>query len=116
MPTTKHITVTPAVGTWVVRAGGAVLGESSRALELTEGDLPPVIYFPREDIGMAFLDATDHSTTCPHKGTASYFSIMSKSKTYTNAVWSYETPNAEVSEIAGYLAFMVQDGVAVEQV
>ncbi|MBN7785772.1 DUF427 domain-containing protein [Ponticoccus gilvus] len=116
MMTTKTITVTPAVGTWVVRAGGAVLGESSRALELVEGDLPPVIYFPREDIGMAFLDATDHRTTCPLKGEASYFSIMSKSRTYENAAWSYEAPKDAVAAIKGHLAFDVQDGVAVEQV
>lgn len=116
MTTTKHITITPAEGTWVVRAGGAVIGESSDALQLNEGDRPFVIYFPRSDIAMAFLDATEHKTTCPHKGEASYFSIMSKSKTYTNAVWSYETPTGDAAPIAGYLAFDVQDGVAVEQV
>ncbi|MCT4559575.1 MAG: DUF427 domain-containing protein [Pelagimonas sp.] len=113
---TRHITITPAGGTWVLRAGGAVLGESQNALELVEGDLSPVIYFPREDLGMAFFDRTDHSTHCPHKGDASYFSIMSKSKTYENAVWSYENPIEAVAQIKGYLAFAVQDGVAVEQV
>lgn len=111
----SKITIIPAEGTWIIRAGGAVLGESSRALELNEGDYPPVIYFPREDIGMAFLEATDHKTTCPYKGEASYFSIMSKSKTYENAVWSYEAPIDAVREISGYLAFQVQDGVAIEQ-
>ena len=44
------ITITRATGTWVVRAGGAVLGESKNALELSEGDHPSVIYFPRSDI------------------------------------------------------------------
>lgn len=111
----SNITITPAEGTWIIRAGGAVLGESNQALELVEGDYPPVIYFPREDMGMAFLEATDHKTVCPHKGEASYFSIMSKSKTYENAVWSYETPLSDVDKIAGYLAFHVQDGVAIEQ-
>ncbi len=111
-----NITITPAEGTWVVRAGGAVIGESSRALELSEGEMPFVIYFPREDIAMAFLDATDHKTSCPHKGQASYFSIMSKSKTYENAVWSYESPKEEVAAIKDHLAFYVQDGVAVERV
>lgn len=114
--TTNNITIAPATGNWVVRAGGAVLGESSRALELVEGDFPPVIYFPREDIGMAFLDRTDHSTTCPLKGEASYYSIMSKSRTYENAVWTYENPKDEVAKIKDHLAFHVQDGVAVEQV
>ena len=111
----NDITIRPAEGTWVVRAGGAVIGESSAALELSEGDLPPVIYFPRDDVGMAFLDRSDTVTTCPKKGEASYYSIMSKSKTYTDAVWTYETPHDAVSQIAGYLAFHVQDGVAVEQ-
>ena len=112
----SKITVTPAEGTWTVRAGGAVIGESSNALELVEGDLPFVIYFPREDIAMAFLDRTVRTTTCPHKGVASYFSIMSKSTTYKNAVWSYEDPKEEVAAIKDHLAFYVQDGVTVEQV
>ena len=32
--------IVAADGTWVVRAGGAVIGESSRALELIEADGP----------------------------------------------------------------------------
>lgn len=112
----KHITIRPAEGTWVVRAGGAVIGESANALEVTEGDMPFVIYFPRSDIAMAFLDASEHKTTCPHKGEASYFDIVSKSMTYSNAVWSYEAPNSDLAEIKDYLAFHVQDGVQVEQI
>ncbi|WP_417724071.1 DUF427 domain-containing protein [Salipiger sp.] len=112
----KHITIRPATGTWVIRAGGAVLGESTRALELSEGDLPSVIYFPREDVAMAFLEPSSYRTTCQYKGEASYFDIMSKSMTYKSAVWTYEAPHPEVAEIAGYLAFYVQDGVTVEQV
>ncbi|MGP6086603.1 DUF427 domain-containing protein [Antarctobacter jejuensis] len=110
------ITITPATGTWVVRAGGAVLAESTEALKLQEDGHAPVIYFPRGDIAMAFLDATDHSTTCPHKGKASYFSIASKSKTYQNAAWSYEDPKEAVAAIKGHIAFYEQDGVNVENV
>ncbi|MDQ2091560.1 DUF427 domain-containing protein [Marimonas arenosa] len=110
------ITVTAAPGTWVVRAGGAVLGETKNALELVEGDYPPVIYFPREDIAMAFLDATDHSTHCPWKGDASYFSIVTKSTTLENAVWSYENPTEEVARIKDHLAFYTGDQVTVERV
>ena len=103
-------------GTWVVRAGGAVLGESARALELTEGSYDPVIYFPRDDIAMAFLDETDHSTHCPHKGDASYFSIITKSQTLKNAAWSYENPNDDVARIKDHLAFYPSDTVTVEQI
>ncbi len=110
-----HIKIRPADGTWVVRAGGAVLGESDNALELIEGDYPAVIYFPRDDIAMDFLDDSEQKTTCPWKGDASYFSIVTKSTTLENAAWSYETPKDDVSAIAGYLAFYVSDKVAVEQ-
>jgi len=110
-----HIKIRPAQGTWVVRAGGAVLGESSNALELTEGDYPPVIYFPRGDIAMAFLDKTDSHTTCPHKGEASYYSIIAKSGAIRDAAWSYEAPKSAVADIADHLAFYT-DRVAVEQI
>ncbi|PIV75585.1 MAG: hypothetical protein COW55_04895 [Rhodobacteraceae bacterium CG17_big_fil_post_rev_8_21_14_2_50_65_11] len=102
---TSHIKIRKATGTWVVRAGGAVLGESKNALELTEGEYPPVIYFPREDIGMAFLDATDITSHCPFKGDARFYSIVTKSQVIKNAGWSYETPTEDATEIAGYLAF-----------
>ena len=111
-----HIKVQPAEGTWVIRAGGAVLGESTNALELTEGDFPAIIYFPREDIAMEFLDASDKTTTCPWKGDASYFSIVTKSTVLKDAVWSYETPKEAVAAIKDHLAFYTGDLVAVEKV
>lgn len=109
------IRVIEATGTWAVRAGGAVIGESKAALELSEGDLPPVIYFPRADLAMAFLEPTDHQTRCPHKGAASYFSIQTKSQTLTNAAWSYEDPAPEAARIKDHIAFSTSDFVAVEQ-
>ena len=111
-----HSKIREIPGTWVVRAGGAVLGESTNALELTEGSYPPVIYFPRDDIAMEFLDPSDKVTTCPHKGEATYFSIVTKSTTLTDAVWSYETPKDNVAAIAGHLAFYTGDLVAVEEI
>lgn len=110
-----HITIRPADGKWVIRAGGAVLGESNRALELAEGSYDPVIYFPRDDIAMTFLDPSARTTTCPHKGVASYYSIMTKNGTIADAVWSYEDPKDDVDQIKGYLAFY-PDKVAVERV
>ncbi|MAN13595.1 DUF427 domain-containing protein [Alterinioella nitratireducens] len=113
---TTEITIRPASGTWTVRAGGAVLGETTNALELVEGDLPAVYYFPRADIGMAFLDASDTRSHCPHKGDASYFSIVTKSQVLKDAAWSYEDPKPEVAEIAGHLAFYSTDQVTVEKI
>ena len=110
------ITIRKAEGTWVVRAGGAVLAESKNALELSEAGYPDVIYFPQEDIAMAFLDESDHSTTCPHKGEARYYSIVTKSQTLENAAWSYESPKDDVARIKDHLAFYPGDFVAVERV
>ncbi len=112
---TDHIKITPAEGTWTVRAGGAVLGESTQALALNEGDYPTVIYFPRNDIAMAFLDTTDTTSHCPHKGDARYFSVVTKSRTLQDAVWSYENPASHVAAIKGHLAFYPIDEITVEQ-
>lgn len=100
-----HITVQPASGKWVILAGGAVLGESARALELREGDMKPVLYIPREDIAMAFLEASDASSSCPFKGDAGYFHIEAKSGRIENAAWSYAAPKAGLEAIAGHIAF-----------
>ena len=110
-----HIKIRPASGTWVVRAAGAVIGESKAALELTEGDYTPVIYFPRADIAMAFLDASDTTSHCPHKGDAAYYSIIAKSGEIKDAAWSYENPKADVAAIKDHLAFYVNDDVTVER-
>jgi uncharacterized protein (DUF427 family) len=108
-----HITLRQAQGTYAVRAAGAVLGESANAMELIENGHAPVIYIPRADLAMAFFDKTDHSTTCPHKGQASYFTIEAKSGPIKNAAWSYESPINGMEPIAGHLAFYT-DKVTVE--
>ncbi|MBR9763451.1 MAG: DUF427 domain-containing protein [Rhodobacteraceae bacterium] len=110
------MTIRAAAGIWTVRAGGAVLAESRNAQQLSEPGYPDIIYFPREDIAMAFLDRTDHATTCPKKGDASYFSIVTKSQTLENAAWSYETPLEGAAEIAGHIAFHATDFVTIEQI
>lgn len=100
-----HITIETVPGVVVVRAGGAVLGETRGALALREGSYPPVLYVPRADIAMAFLDRSARASTCPHKGAASYFHISTPAGRIEDAAWSYETPHPEVAAIAGHLAF-----------
>ena len=111
-----HIRIREAGGTWSVRAGGAILGETKGALELTEGSDAPLIYFPRGDIAMAFLEASDTRTHCPHKGDASHYSIVTKSTVLTDRAWSYEDPLPGLEAIKGYLAFYTSDQVTVEEI
>jgi uncharacterized protein (DUF427 family) len=100
-----YIEIAPAAGRVVVRWRGHVVVDTEQALELREGSYPPVLYFPREDADMALLAPTEHHTTCPHKGLASYFSLHDARASDDNAVWCYETPKAEVAAIAMRLAF-----------
>ena len=109
-----HIRIRKSGGTWTIRAGGAVLGESRNALELTEGSYRPVIYFPRADLAMAMMDVSPTTSTCPWKGKASYFSLVTEAGTIRDAAWSYEAPKAGMEAIAGHLAFY-PDKVTVEQ-
>jgi uncharacterized protein (DUF427 family) len=89
----------------VVRFGGLTLADSKRALTLREASYPAVQYVPREDVDMAKLSRTAHSTHCPYKGDASYFSLRAGERDEANAVWTYETPYDSVASIKAYLAF-----------
>jgi uncharacterized protein (DUF427 family) len=100
-----HITIRKAPGTWVVRAAGAVIGESTHALELSEGDLPPVIYFPRGDIAMALLEPAARRTLCPWKGEAAHYAIVTEGGRIDDAAWSHDRPAEAVARIAGHVAF-----------
>lgn len=109
-----YITLHDAPGSYSIRGGGAVLGESGNVVELREGDHKPVLYVPREDLAMAFFDRSDHSTHCPHKGDASYFTLQAKSGPVENAAWSYEDPKEGLERIKNHLAFYA-DKITVEK-
>ena len=62
-------------------------------------------YFPPADVREEFLRASDHTSICPWKGTARYYSIEVEGQTNVNAAWYYPDPKAAASEIAGRVAF-----------
>ncbi len=100
-----HIKIIPNPKRVVVKAGGKVIADTRAAVTLLEGSYPGVIYVPRADAQMGLLDKTSHTTTCPYKGLASYYSVPAAGEKAVNAVWSYENPIADVAEIKEYLAF-----------
>ena len=112
---TNTITVTAAEGTWVVRTGGAVIGESDAALRVEEDGYPFVIYFPRADIEMAFLEPSADAPFATPMGEAVRYSIVAKSGVLENMAWSVETPAEGFSRIKDYLAFNVGEKLAVER-
>ncbi|HQT64601.1 MAG: hypothetical protein B7Z75_05495 [Acidocella sp. 20-57-95] len=100
-----HIKIVPNAKRVVVKAGGAVIADTRAAVTLLEGTSAGVLYIPRADANMSLLHKTSHTTTCPYKGLASYYSIPAAGAKAVNAVWSYENPIADVAGIKEYLAF-----------
>jgi uncharacterized protein (DUF427 family) len=99
------IAITPHPGRVRVISNGQVVADTTRALALKESSYPAVFYIPREDAQVALLERTAHSTYCPYKGDASYYSIRAGDKLSENAIWSYEAPYPAMAEISGHLAF-----------
>ena len=71
---------------------------------LEKGHLP-VYYFPRTDVAEEFLHQTDHSSFCPHKGHASYWTVSAGSKTAENGAWGYLEPLPHLAPLANLVAF-----------
>jgi uncharacterized protein (DUF427 family) len=89
----------------VVTVGGKVIADTRAALTLREASYPAVQYIPRGDVDVAALTRSEHTTYCPYKGGASYYSIPAGGDRSLNAVWSYETPFEAMVQIKGYVAF-----------
>jgi uncharacterized protein (DUF427 family) len=99
------ITVEPNPSRVVVKLNGKTIADTRDALTLREADYPPVQYIPRKDVDMSLLERTDHSTHCPYKGDASYYSIPLGGERSKNAVWTYETPHPAMRAIKDHVAF-----------
>jgi uncharacterized protein (DUF427 family) len=85
--------------------GGEVVGDSSETLYLFETGHLPVYYFPRDDVRFDLLEPTSHTTHCPYKGDASYYTVVAGGTRYENAVWAYPDPIDSVPELTDYVAF-----------
>ena len=109
------ITITPHHGRILVRVAGTLIADTREALTLQEASYPAVRYIPRKDVDMKLLQRTDHTTHCPYKGDASYYSIPNGGERSINAVWTYETPYPSVAQIKEYLAFYPNRVDAIEE-
>jgi uncharacterized protein (DUF427 family) len=89
----------------VVRFKGVIVAQSDNALKLDQTGYPAVFYVPRSEIYGLHFRRTDHSTYCPYKGRASFFSLVAFDQTNENAVWTYEDPHPALVEIKNHVAF-----------
>lgn len=79
---------------------GTVVAQSDRTV-IVEGNH----YFPADSVVWQHLTGTDHTTACPWKGRASYYSITVDGETADNAAWTYESPKEAAAEIKDHVAF-----------
>jgi uncharacterized protein (DUF427 family) len=115
LPGPDHpITIEPNPARVLVRAGEEILADTRAALTLREAGYPAVQYIPLADVERSLLEPSEHSSYCPFKGEASYYSVPSLGAQGENAVWEYRQPYDAVSEIAGHVAFY-RDRVIVEE-
>ena len=87
------------------RFNGETVVDSRRVKLLHEAGHLPVYYFPEEDVRMDLLEESDHTTHCPFKGDASYWSVRVGDKVAENAAWSYPEPIDSARPLAGLIAF-----------
>jgi uncharacterized protein (DUF427 family) len=115
IPGSDHpIIITPTKGRVTASVGGKRIADTREALTMKEAAYPPVQYIPRKDVDMTQLQRTAHQTYCPYKGECAYFSVPVGGERSVNAAWTYDAPNAAVSEIREYLAFYPERIDAIE--
>jgi uncharacterized protein (DUF427 family) len=71
------------------------------AVQIVEGN----VYFPVNAVDAACLQASDHQSFCPWKGTASYHDVVVNGEVNQNAAWYYPEPKDAAKNIAGRIAF-----------
>lgn len=62
-------------------------------------------YFPLAAVNADYLVASDTTSTCPWKGTASYYTLEAGGQRNPDAAWYYAEPKPAAAEIAGRVAF-----------
>ena len=85
-----------ANATW----NGSVIAQSDDTV-VVEGNH----YFPIESVTPGVLDDSTHTTACPWKGTASYYTLEVNGATNVDAAWYYPTPKEAAAEIVDRIAF-----------
>jgi uncharacterized protein (DUF427 family) len=86
------------------RFGGQTVVDSRHPKLLHEHGHLPLYYFPAAEVRTELLEPTEHTTHCPWKGDASYWSLRVGDRVAENAVWSYPEPVADAPPLAGFLA------------
>ena len=105
MASGHQIVITPQDLHVEISIKGEKVAESDGPVLLDETGLPTRYYLPREDVRTDLLRRTAHTSRCPFKGRASYWTLEIGGQVYENVAWSYEDPIRGAEAIAGLMAF-----------
>ena len=92
-----------AKATWA----GKTIADSNRCV-MVEGNQ----YFPRDAVKTEFFKPSAHTSECPWKGTAHYYTLEVDGMINENAAWYYPQPKPAAAQIKDHVAFW--KGVKVE--
>jgi uncharacterized protein (DUF427 family) len=99
------ITLERTPGRVIVTLGGRVVADSTSALTLTEASYPSVQYVPLADVDADVLVPSDHTSYCPFKGDATYYSLQVGDDVAPAAAWTYVAPHDAVAAVKDHVAF-----------
>ena len=84
---------------------GETIVDSLAPRLLHETGLLPRYYIPREDVNWELFEPTDHTTHCPFKGDARYWTLRVGDTVLENVVWEYPEPIEGAPGLAGLVSF-----------
>jgi uncharacterized protein (DUF427 family) len=84
---------------------GKTVFDSRRGKLLHETGLLPQLYVPRADVRFDLFEESEHSTHCPYKGNARYWSLRVGERVAENAAWAYPQPFEAAAWLDDYMAF-----------
>jgi len=79
---------------------GQVVAESDDIVTV-EG----IAYFPAISLRQEFVQPSSHTSVCPWKGTAQYYTLNVGGQANKDAVWYYPEPKQAAANIADRVAF-----------
>ena len=100
-----EVALVPVQGKVRVMFGGEAIVDTANAFVLLETRHAPVYYFAKSDVAAEVLSPTEHSSHCPFKGDAIYWSLKVGDQVAENAMWGYPNPVPEVPELGKLVAF-----------
>jgi uncharacterized protein (DUF427 family) len=88
-----------------VHYGSFTLADTDEALVFHEHGRVPVVFIPRRHLPVEFLHDDGHVGTPQGGRPARYWNFSVGGQTAENGIWSFERPQGELAQLAGYVAF-----------